>query len=110
CNYTIGDKRDCYQRPEYIIPCDLKAPTEICTPTTSSILIDRMLIDTPTLGLILYYSQWVFLGVMMVGSLVAFCMKPRQHEESIEDVDEEEQGLLANSQPHQQQRSSPSYH
>lgn len=67
-----------------------------------------MLIDTPTLGLILYYSQWVFLGVMIMGSLVAFCMKPQQHEESIDDVDEEEQGLLTNSQSHQ--RSSPSYH
>ncbi|CAO3609990.1 unnamed protein product [Cunninghamella blakesleeana] len=115
CNYTIGDKRDCFQRPEYILPCTLKAPTEICTPTTSSVLIDRMLIDTPALGLILYYSQWVFLGVMIIGCMVAFCLKPSQHDgDTEEDVDDEEQqGLLSTNhsqrqQPHHYTHSSSS--
>lgn len=66
-----------------------------------------MLIDTPTLGLILYYSQWVFLAVMLIGCIVAFCLKPSQHDGGTEeDVDDEEQqGLLSSNtqrqQPHQ---------
>ncbi|KAI8093137.1 uncharacterized protein BX664DRAFT_329013 [Halteromyces radiatus] len=111
CNYTIGDKRDCSDRNEYIIPCDLKAPTEICTPTTSSILIDRVLVDTPFLGFIFYWCQWAFLGMFLIGSVVAIFWRPRNNVGSGDDDyldDEEQQGLLSSGS--QQQQQQPSYH
>ncbi|KAI8060859.1 hypothetical protein BC940DRAFT_311265 [Gongronella butleri] len=96
CNYTIGGQRDCTDHRDAILPCDVQAPTDICTPTTSSILIDRVAIDTPVLGLIFYYLQWLFLVVFVVAGLVAVCKRPRSNADSqtADDVDEEQQRLL----------------
>ncbi|CAO3596359.1 unnamed protein product [Absidia cylindrospora] len=95
CNYTtIREQRDCIDRNEYIIPCDLKAPTELCTPTMSSILIDRVLVDTPFLGLVFYYYQWAFIGMFLIGSMVAGFRQPRSND-VVEDL--EHQGLLSAS-------------
>ncbi|ORZ09214.1 hypothetical protein BCR42DRAFT_423975 [Absidia repens] len=98
CNFTIGDQRDCSDRNEYIIPCDLNAPTDICTPTTSSLLIDRVLVDTPFLGLVFYYCQWVFIGMFLIGCIVAIFRRPRSNVDGDDDEyveDEEQQGLLS---------------
>ncbi|ORX62224.1 hypothetical protein DM01DRAFT_345981 [Hesseltinella vesiculosa] len=96
CNYTIGDRRDCSDHQEAILPCDLQAPIDICTPTASSILIDRVGIDTPFLGLLFYYLQWAFLVVFLLGGLVSLCKRPRNNAEAAEDL-EEEQRLLGST-------------
>ncbi|CAO3681861.1 unnamed protein product [Rhizopus stolonifer] len=86
CNHTQGGKRDCTYHADKIYPCDIWAPAEICTPTVTSTLVDRMVLDTPFIGLILYYSQWIFLVSFALGLLVALFKSPRR--------EDEEQGLL----------------
>jgi LMBR1 domain-containing protein 1 len=63
------------------------------------LLIDRVLVDTPFLGLIFYYCQWVFIGMFLIGCVVALFRRPRSNVDGEEDEDyiedEEQQGLLA---------------
>ncbi|KAI8078166.1 uncharacterized protein B0P05DRAFT_542805 [Gilbertella persicaria] len=101
CNHTEGGRRDCSYEIDQIVPCDIYAPIEICTPTVSSTLIDRITLNTPLFGLILYYSQWAFLISFMFGFIIALFKSPYYYsehvfeEEIVEDEEEEEQaGLL----------------
>ncbi|CAG8500000.1 8221_t:CDS:10 [Diversispora eburnea] len=63
CNLTHDDIRDCTDYPQLIIPCDVTAPTDICTPTVISTFLHQIMMNTPFFGIILYYAQWVFLAV-----------------------------------------------
>ncbi|KAK4509176.1 CDP-diacylglycerol--glycerol-3-phosphate 3-phosphatidyltransferase [Mucor velutinosus] len=97
CNFTnaMGD-RDCSEHVEKIVHCDIYGPTEICTPTVSSTMVDRVIVNTPFFGIFFYYSQWVFLGVFIIGFVVALFRGPRNNVDADlqELVDEEEEGLL----------------
>jgi LMBR1 domain-containing protein 1 len=97
CNHTDGGRRDCTYEVDKIVPCDIYGPTEICTPTVSSTLIDRITLNTPMFGLIFYYSQWLFLISFILGFLIALFKSPSNNiePESIDALDaEEEAGLL----------------
>ncbi|KAF7728493.1 hypothetical protein EC973_006046 [Apophysomyces ossiformis] len=97
CNQTIGGIRDCSDRADLIVPCDITGPTDICTPTVSSTLIDRIIVNTPFFGMLFYYSQWAFLGVFILGFVIAILRRPRNNVDAESDdlMDaEEEQGLL----------------
>ncbi|KAI9494203.1 LMBR1-like membrane protein-domain-containing protein [Zychaea mexicana] len=100
CNYTEGGQRDCTDHMDKIVPCDIYAPTEICTPTITSTLIDRIVVNTPFFGAIYYYSQWAFLVVFVLGFLVALFRRPRDNVDmesadvDAEQEDEEQRGLL----------------
>ncbi|KAG0950790.1 hypothetical protein G6F57_000689 [Rhizopus arrhizus] len=85
CNHTEGGIRDCSFETDKIFPCDIWAPTEICTPTVTSTLIDRIILNTPTFGFIFYYSQWLFLVTFILGFFINMFKSPQN---------EEEQGLL----------------
>jgi LMBR1 domain-containing protein 1 len=85
CNHTEGGVRDCSFETDKIFPCDIWAPTEICTPTVTSTLIDRIILNTPTFGFIFYYSQWLFLVTFILGFFINMFKSPQN---------EEEQGLL----------------
>ncbi|KAI9031816.1 hypothetical protein CLU79DRAFT_808706 [Phycomyces nitens] len=102
CNQTLGGLRDCSDRLDLIVPCDISGPTDVCTPTISSTLIDRIIINTPFLGMVFYYSQWAFLVVFLAGLTVALVRRPRNNVESetLEQVDEDvERSLLNRRQP-----------
>lgn len=75
---------------------ELIKPAEICTPTVSSTMMDRVIVNTPFFGIFFYYSQWVFLGVFIIGFVVALFRGPRNNVDADlqELVDEEEEGLL----------------
>ncbi|KAL0138700.1 hypothetical protein V8B55DRAFT_1517051 [Mucor lusitanicus] len=97
CNHTEGGRRDCTYEVDKIVPCDIYAPTEICTPTVSATLIDRITLNTPIFGLIFYYSQWLFLISFVFGFLIALFKAPSNNSEpeSADALDaEEEAGLL----------------
>ncbi|KAL9548159.1 hypothetical protein PS6_006757 [Mucor atramentarius] len=97
CNHTEGGRRDCTYEVDKIVPCDIYAPTEICTPTVSATLIDRITLNTPLFGLIFYYSQWLFLISFILGFLIALFKAPGNNvePESADALDaEEEAGLL----------------
>ncbi|ORE15936.1 hypothetical protein BCV71DRAFT_25187 [Rhizopus microsporus] len=95
CNHTEGGRRDCSYNNK-IVPCDIWAPLEICTPTVTSTIIDRITLNTPIFGLILYYAQWIFLVTFILGFFIALFRSP-QHE------NEEEEGLLDHDHRHRQE-------
>ncbi|CDS05322.1 hypothetical protein LRAMOSA07851 [Lichtheimia ramosa] len=101
CNYTEGGQRDCSEHAEKIMPCDIYAPTEICTPTIASTLIDRIIVNTPFFGIVFYYSQWAFVVIFVLGFIVALFRQPRDNADvNSEDVEQEEQGLLERNARH----------
>ncbi|KAJ8661173.1 hypothetical protein O0I10_002921 [Lichtheimia ornata] len=101
CNYTEGGQRDCSEHTEKIVPCDIYAPTEICTPTIASTLIDRITVNTPFFGIVFYYSQWAFVVIFVLGFIVALFRQPRDNADvDSEDVEQEEQGLLERNARH----------
>jgi LMBR1 domain-containing protein 1 len=70
---------------------------EICTPTVSSTLIDRILVNTPFFGIFFYCSQWVFLAVFLIGFAISIFRKPRNNVDAdLQELvdEEEEEGLL----------------
>ncbi|KAI9253609.1 hypothetical protein BY458DRAFT_521705 [Sporodiniella umbellata] len=97
CNYLEGEERDCTGREEEIIPCDIYGPADICTPTTTSVLLDRISLNTPLFGWVYYYSQWAFLVTFVFGFLVALFKSPQ---EWVHQEDSEEQGLLDGHHSH----------
>lgn len=95
CNHTEGGRRDCTYEVDKIVPCDIYAPPEICTPTVSSTLIDRITLNTPVFGLIFYYAQWLFLISFTFGFVISLFKSTKSHDTSdIEAEEEEHEGLL----------------
>jgi len=92
CNQTVNGVRDCTLNKQSIVPCDIYGPTDICTPTVSSTMIDSIIINTPFFGILFYASQWAFLAVFLIGFVVAVFQKPRNNVDvdPQECVDEEE--------------------
>lgn len=75
---------------------------EICTPTVSSTLIDRITLNTPLFGLIFYYSQWIFLLSVLLGFIISLFKSPISQDTIINEIEAseieaEEQGLLDGS-------------
>ncbi|CAO3678345.1 unnamed protein product [Rhizopus stolonifer] len=103
CNQTMGGERDCSENKEKIVPCDIYGPTDICTPTVSSTMIDKIIVNTPFFGLFFYYSQWVFLAIFSLGFLVSLFKRQRDNiQEDLQELvdNEEEQNLLGPSRRH----------
>ncbi|GAA5802075.1 hypothetical protein HPULCUR_007535 [Helicostylum pulchrum] len=97
CNQTLANgHRDCTDHNELIVRCDVFGPTDVCTPTVSSTMIDRIIVNTPFFGIFFYYSQWVFLVVFSIGFIISLFKRPRNNVDADlqELVDEEEEGLL----------------
>ncbi|KAM3578990.1 hypothetical protein VKS41_008526 [Umbelopsis sp. WA50703] len=97
CNSTMDHIRNCSGKPDLIVPCDIYAPTDICTPTVVSTIIDRIIINTPFFGMFFYYSQWAFLTIFVLGFVAALFKRPRNNvdDETDEHLDaDEEQALL----------------
>ncbi|CAB4422786.1 unnamed protein product [Rhizophagus irregularis] len=98
CNNTINGDRNCTEYPQLIVPCDVTAPTDICTPTVISTFIHRITLNAPFFGVIFYYAHWGFLGVALLGFMYAMIRSPNNalYDDLDDDIGEEEQGLLAN--------------
>ncbi|OZJ05692.1 hypothetical protein BZG36_01412 [Bifiguratus adelaidae] len=98
CNHTDNGARDCTKYPELIVPCDITAPPDICTPTVVSTLINRISLNIPLFGVIFYYAQWVFIAVFSIAFLIALFKAPQASatDEDIENLmeAEEEASLL----------------
>lgn len=61
-------------------------------------MIDRIIVNTPFFGMFFYYSQWVFLGVFLIGFAITLFKRPRNNvdadlQELLEEEEEEEEGL-----------------
>ncbi|CAO3656079.1 unnamed protein product [Mucor hiemalis] len=101
CNQTsLNGDRDCSNNQDKIVRCDVFGPTDICTPTVSSTMIDRIIVNTPFFGIFFYYSQWVFLVVFTLGFIYSLFKQPRNNvDEDLQDLvdEEEEEGLLVSN-------------
>ncbi|KAI7847258.1 hypothetical protein BDC45DRAFT_23226 [Circinella umbellata] len=112
CNYTEGGQRDCSEHMDKIVPCDIYAPTEICTPTITSTLIDRIVVNTPFFGALYYYSQWAFLIIFIFGFIIALFRRPRDNvdmesaDADADQYDNEQSGLLENNSSSNRRRTT----
>ncbi|KAJ1928504.1 hypothetical protein IWQ60_001978 [Tieghemiomyces parasiticus] len=61
---------DCGDQPDLIVPCDVRAPHHLCTPTALSTLAHSLGANFPTLGDALFYAQLVFLVFYILGFAV----------------------------------------
>ncbi|KAI8375992.1 uncharacterized protein BYT42DRAFT_498946, partial [Radiomyces spectabilis] len=97
CNFTKGGRRDCAHHFGMIVPCDIYGPTDICTPTVTSTFLDRMTVNAPFFGDMLYYGQWLFLLSFGLGLIVSLFRSPTNTaaENTNDLIDaEEREGLL----------------
>ncbi|KAI7867412.1 hypothetical protein BDF14DRAFT_1803582 [Spinellus fusiger] len=105
CNSVDGELRDCSDQADLIVPCDIYGPTDICTPTVTSTLMDRMLINTPSLSLLYYYTHWAFLAIFVAGFVIGLFRKP-----SIDNKDNEQEGLLDARHGHHEEEGNHGDH
>ncbi|KAI8329257.1 hypothetical protein EDC96DRAFT_529615 [Choanephora cucurbitarum] len=102
CNHTtLTGQRDCTEHNEAIVHCDVYGPTDICTPTVSSTLIDRIIVNTPFFGIFFYYSQWAFLAVFLIGFVISLFKRSRNNVDAdLQELVDEEESLLDRRSSH----------
>ncbi|KAI8330549.1 hypothetical protein BD560DRAFT_341788 [Blakeslea trispora] len=102
CNHTtLTGQRDCTDYNEFIVHCDIYGPTDVCTPTVSSTLIDRIIVNTPFFGIFFYYSQWAFLAVFLIGFVISLFKHSRNNVDAdLQELVDEEESLLDRRSSH----------
>ena len=73
------------------------AAKDICTPSVASTFLNRVTINFPFWGLVLFWAQFAFLGIYFIVFLLTLFRVPRLSQgDSDDDLEEaEEEGLLA---------------
>jgi LMBR1 domain-containing protein 1 len=113
---TFGPQTFCDREPRHPgeqpsckeFPADIKSCTEtatnhyardVCTPTVLSTFINRVTINFPFFGVVLFWAQFAFLGVYLIVFLTTLFKTPRLDQEQMDrDLEEEEEeGLLAST-------------
>jgi LMBR1 domain-containing protein 1 len=98
-----GDQPDCSEHKEAIKPCselaDNPVAHDVCTPSVLSTFINRVTINFPFFGVVLFWAQFAFLGVYLVVFVTTLFRVPQLDQEQIDrDLEEEEEeGLLAST-------------
>ncbi|KAF1959334.1 putative lysosomal cobalamin transporter [Byssothecium circinans] len=98
-----GEQPDCTNDKARIIPCtelsSNSAANAVCTPSVLSTFINRVTINFPFFGVVLFWAQFAFLGVYIIVFLTTLFKTPALDQEQIDrDLEEdEEEGLLAST-------------
>ncbi|KAF2739181.1 hypothetical protein EJ04DRAFT_484669 [Polyplosphaeria fusca] len=98
-----GEQPDCSKHHSAIKPCselsDNRAAKDVCTPSVASTFINRVTINFPFFGVILFWAQFAFLGIYLIVFLATLFRTPHLDQEQIDrDLEEEEEeGLLAST-------------
>lgn len=98
-----GEQPDCSNHHSKIIPCtettDNPVAKDVCTPSVFSDFINRVTINFPFFGIVLFWGQFAFLGVYLIVFIATILTTPKLDQEQIDrDLEEEEEeGLLASS-------------
>ncbi|KAG9201533.1 hypothetical protein G6514_005540 [Epicoccum nigrum] len=98
-----GDQPDCSEHKEAIKPCselaDNPVAHDVCTPSVLSTFINRVTINFPFFGVVLFWAQFAFLGVYLIVFVTTLFRVPKLDQEQIDrDLEEEEEeGLLAST-------------
>ncbi|EPZ34986.1 hypothetical protein O9G_005594 [Rozella allomycis CSF55] len=82
CNSTLS----CVEHPENLIPCSLTSPSEVCTPTTISTIINRVQVNRPIFGIIMIFSQCCTVLLFIISLIFLSCKKQRSVLD--DDIDE----------------------
>ncbi|KAH7123813.1 putative lysosomal cobalamin transporter [Dendryphion nanum] len=98
-----GEHPNCSEHHSAIKPCtelaDNPVAKDVCTPSVFSTFINRVTINFPFFGVVLFWAQFAFLGVYIVVFLTTLFRTPKLDQGEIDrDLEEEEEeGLLAST-------------
>ncbi|KAI9828906.1 MAG: hypothetical protein M1826_005829 [Phylliscum demangeonii] len=98
-----GEAPDCSQHPALIRSCtevsDYSADDQVCTPSVLSTFVNRINLNFPFFGDLVFWAQFAFLAVYLVVFLTALIRTPTLDETQLDrDAEEaEEEGLLAST-------------
>jgi LMBR1 domain-containing protein 1 len=97
------EQPDCTHDHASIKPCtELSknpAAKDVCTPSVLSTFLNRVTINFPFFGVVLFWAQFAFLGIYIIVFLTTLFKTPKlDHEQLDRDLEEEEEeGLLAST-------------
>ena len=95
-----GDEQpDCSHARNLIKPCSVDAGEGICTPSVVSTFLNRVTVNFPVFGALMFWAQFFFLAVFLIIFTTSLFKTPRLNlSELDEDAEaEEEEGLLAST-------------
>jgi len=94
---------DCLDDRDLIKPCtelaDNPSAKAVCTPSVVSTFFNRVTLNFPYFGIIIFWAQFAFLGLYLIILVTSLFRTPKLDERQIdEDAEEaEEEGLLAST-------------
>lgn len=100
---SLDEQPDCSDHKDLIRPCSELATNpsaqQVCTPSVLSTFINRVTINFPFFGIVLFWAQFAFLAVYLIVFLTTLFKAPSLDQEQIDrDLEEEEEeGLLAST-------------
>jgi LMBR1 domain-containing protein 1 len=100
---SLDEQPDCSEHKDLIKSCSELATNpaaqQVCTPSVLSTFINRVTINFPFFGVVLFWAQFAFLGVYLIVFLTTLFKAPSLDQEQIDrDLEEEEEeGLLAST-------------
>ncbi len=100
---SLDEQADCSDHKELVKPCTELATNpsaqNVCTPSVLSTFINRVTINFPFFGVILFWAQFAFLAVYLAVFVTTLFKVPTLDQEQIDrDLEEEEEeGLLAST-------------
>jgi LMBR1 domain-containing protein 1 len=94
---SLDEQPDCTEHKDLIKSCSELATNpaaqQVCTPSVLSTFINRVTINFPFFGVVLFWAQFAFLGIYLVVFLTTLFKAPSRDLEE----EEEEEGLLAST-------------
>ncbi|KAF1840473.1 uncharacterized protein K460DRAFT_348965 [Cucurbitaria berberidis CBS 394.84] len=100
---SLDEQPDCSEHKDLIRSCSELATNpsaqNVCTPSVFSTFINRVTINFPFFGVVLFWAQFAFLGVYLIVFVTTLFRAPTLNQEDIDrDLEEEEEeGLLAST-------------
>jgi LMBR1 domain-containing protein 1 len=97
------DQPDCSNHPELVRPCsELSsdyASKNVCTPTVASTFLNRVTLNFPFFGGLIFWAQFAFLAVFLIVFLTSLVRTPKLNVNQLDEDAEadEEEGLLAST-------------
>ncbi|RHZ54658.1 hypothetical protein CDV55_102125 [Aspergillus turcosus] len=94
---------DCSNHRHLVKPCSEKAEStaadKSCTPSVASTILNRVALNFPLFGALLFWAHFLFLGIYLVILVASVVRSPRLDERQLdEDAEEaEEESLLAST-------------
>ncbi|KAL5121322.1 hypothetical protein ACEQ8H_000790 [Pleosporales sp. CAS-2024a] len=94
---------NCSEHEDLIKPCSELAQNpsaqEVCTPSVLSTFINRVTINFPFFGVVMFWAQFAFLGVYLIVFVTTLFRVPKMDQAQIDGdlEEEEEEGLLAST-------------